>query len=393
MDYGPQEKEQGTPSSGRVREWEERALGLAVSVVGRTSPNPAVGAVVVRQGELVGEGATSPAGGPHAEVLALRAAGKRAEGAVLYTTLEPCSHQGRTPPCTEAIINAGVRRVYYAVPDPNPLVMGAGHRRLVAGGIEVVAGGGSWVNQSTELNEAFFHWIKHRRPFVIAKWAMSLDGRIATRTGESRWISGEESRLRVHEQRNVVDAILVGSGTVLVDDPSLTTRLNRQDVHHPLRVVLDARGRTRISARLITGDLPGKTLIATTAKSPESWRQEVVRRGAEILLLPGAATGGLDLDALLDTLGNRGILSLLVEGGASVLGSLVQARLINKCHVFVAPLILGGRDAPGPVGGIGVDRMACAWRLSVDRIDHVGTDFLLTCHPGMDDDTDDSAST
>lgn len=373
-------------------EWQDRAVRLARSVLGRTSPNPAVGAVVVREGEIVGEGATRPAGGAHAEVTALAAAGERARGATLYTTLEPCSHHGRTPPCTEAIINAGIAQVHYAVLDPNPVVMGAGHQQLAAEGIEVIAGAGPWVKESAEINEAFFHWIKHRRPFIIAKWAMSLDGRIATRTGDSRWISGEESRRWVHEQRNVVDAILVGSGTVLADDPSLTTRLDWPEVHHPLRVVLDARGRTPASARLVTGDLPGKTLIATTTISSTSWRREVASRGVEVLVLPAAATGGVDLDALLTSLAERGILSVVVEGGASILGSLVEAQLINKYQIFVAPIILGGRNAPGPIGGSGVDRLMCAWRLSVGRVDHLGPDLLLTCYPDPRTEIQDSVA-
>lgn len=385
--------EYGEQPAGResaCRRWERRALDLARSVLGRTSPNPAVGAVVVREGEIVGEGATSPAGGPHAEVTALTEAGERARGATLYSTLEPCAHRGRTPPCTEVIVDAGIARVHYAVLDPNPLVQGAGHRRLAAAGIEVVTGGGPWVSGSAELNETFFHWIAHRRPLVIAKWAMSLDGRIATRTGDSRWISGEEARRWVHEQRNVVDAVLVGSGTVLADDPSLTTRLDRSDVHHPLRVVLDARGRTPLSARLVAGDLPGRTLIATTMMSSASWRREVASRGAEVAILPVAPAGGVSLDALVETLGERRILSVVVEGGAAVLGAFVEARLLDKYQVFVAPFIIGGKDAPSPVGGRGVDRLTCALHLLVDRVDHLGTDLLLTCYPNAHSESQDS---
>lgn len=358
-------------------------------MLGRTSPNPAVGAVVVRDGQIVGEGATQPAGGPHAEAVALAMAGEAARGATLYATLEPCSHHGRTPPCTEAIIAAGIARVHCAVLDPNPIVMGNGRRNLEESGIEVIPGGGIWAGEAEQLNEAFFHWIKCRRPFVIAKWAMSLDGRIATGTGDSRWISGARSRSWVHELRNVVDAILVGSGTVLADDPSLTTRLDRPGVQHPLRVILDARGRTPLSARLVSGGLPGRTLVATTAAASESWRRAVAGRGAEVVVLPLGATGGVELDALLRILGLRDVISLLVEGGSTVLGSFVDARLVNKYHVFVAPLVIGGAGAPSPVGGAGADQLIRAARLRSGRIDHLDGDLLFTGYPEADIDADD----
>ncbi len=374
-------QERGPGLKGENERWEARALELARSVLGRTSPNPAVGAVVVRDGQVVGEGATHPPGGPHAEVIALDTAGEAARGSTLVVTLEPCSHHGRTPPCTQAIIDAGITRVHYAVLDPNPVVAGSGHRALEDAGIEVLRGGARWEREASTLNEAFFHWIRSRRPFVIAKWAMSLDGRIATRSGDSRWISGERSRTAVHELRNVVDAIMVGSGTVLADDPALTTRLDRPDVHHPLRVVVDARGRIPASARLVAGDLPGHTLVATTCASSKAWREEISARGAEVVLLPPGASGGVDLDALLMTLGNREIGSLLVEGGSSLLGSLVDARLVNKYQIFVAPLIIGGGDAWSPVGGIGIDRVVNAARLCPDRVEHLGDDLLLTCYP------------
>ncbi len=361
--------------------WEARALDLAGSVLGRTSPNPAVGAVVVRDGQVVGEGATQPAGGPHAEIVALAAAGEAARGATLYATLEPCSHYGRTPPCTEAIIGAGIARVHYAVVDPNPIVSGKGHRDLADAGIAVIRGGGTWADEATHLNEGFFHWIRHRRPFVIAKWAMSLDGRIATHSGDSRWISGPGSRIRVHELRNVVDAIMVGSGTVLADDPALTTRLDRPDVRHPLRVVLDARGRIPISARIVAGGLPGETLVVTTDASSTAWQREMISRGIDVVVLPPAASGGVDLNALLVALGERDIVSLLVEGGSTLLGAFVDSQLVNKYHVFVAPLVVGGEDARSPVEGIGADQVRDALRLCSHQIEHLGDDLLVTLYP------------
>lgn len=358
-----------------------RALTLGRSVHGRTSPNPAVGAVLVRDGRVVGEGATQPAGGPHAEIMALRAAGGHARGATLYVTLEPCCHHGRTPPCADALIAAGVAAVRYAVDDPNPLVVGGGARALRAAGITVIAEAGSWAAQARRLNEAFFQWVTTGRPFVTAKWAMSLDGRIATRTGDSRWITGEGARRRVHELRNTTDAILVGSGTVLADDPALTTRLTGRDVRYPLRVVLDARGRIPLTAQLVAGRLPGQTLVATTDASPAAWRAALVARGVAIELVPPGCRGGVDLGALLTVLGQRAITSVVVEGGAGVLGSFVEAGLVDKYLVFAAPVVIGGDTAPGPVGGSGIALLTQAPRLQLDAVEQVGPDLVLTCYP------------
>jgi len=270
----------GNDADGRAR-----ALQLARGVVGRTSPNPAVGAVLVRDGRVVGEGATHPPGGPHAEIVALRMAGAQARGATLYVTLEPCSHHGRTPPCADALIAAGVAAVYYASGDPHP-VAGGGARVLRAAGVTVVPGEGAWAEEARRINEAFLHWVTVRRPFVTVKWAMSLDGKIATRAGESRWISAPESRRRVHELRDATDAILVGSGTALADDPALTTRLEGgHGPHHPLRVVLDGRGRLPTTARLVAGALPGRTLVATTAASPPAWRAVLTGAGVDVVVL------------------------------------------------------------------------------------------------------------
>ncbi len=357
-----------------------RALQLARRVLGRTSPNPAVGAVLVRDGVVVGEGATHPPGGPHAEIVALRAAGDRARGATLYVTLEPCSHHGRTPPCADALIAAGVAAVHYVIGDPNPLA-GGGARVLRAAGVTVVPGEGAWAEEARRINEAFLHWVAVRRPFVTLKWAMSLDGKIATRAGESRWISAPESRRRVHELRDATDAILVGSGTALADDPALTTRLEGGDGRHPLRVVLDGRGRLPATARLVSGRLPGRTLVATTATSSPAWRGALAHDGVEIVVLPPGTHGGVDLVALLDELGARDITSLLVEGGAGVLASFVAECLVDKYLVFAAPLVIGGAAAPGPVGGTGPALLADAPRLRLDAVERVGDDALLTCYP------------
>ncbi len=359
---------------------QKRALDLARSVVGRVSPNPAVGAVLVRDDVVVGEGATQPPGGPHAEVAALRAAGERARGATLYVTLEPCSHYGRTPPCTDALIAAGVREIVYATADPNPRA-GGGGRLLRAAGLSVVYEDGPWEDDARRVNEVFFHWIAHQRPFVIAKWAMSVDGKIATRTGESRWITGDAARGRVHALRDRVDAILVGSGTALADDPALTTRLEGREVRHPLRVVLDARGRLPLSARLVADRLPGRTLVATTTASPPAWRRALEATGNEVSVFPPGPRGGVDLTAIGAFLGARAVTSLLVEGGAGVLGAFVEARLVDKYLVFAAPLVIGGHDAPGPVDGRDLELLSNAPRLTLDAVERIGDDVLLTCYP------------
>ena len=333
-----------------------RALELAARARGRTSPNPMVGAVLVKDGRIVGEGFHPRAGEPHAEIFALRQAGEAARGATLYVTLEPCCHYGRTPPCTQAIIAAGVAEVHMAMLDPNPRVAGKGKAELEAAGIRTVVG--ECEEEARTLNEAFVHWITTGRPFVVAKFAMSLDGKIATRTGDARWISSPEARRRVHELRDQVDAILVGAGTVIADNPQLTTRLDKPDVRHPLRVILDSRGRIPLHARVFQPDLPGQTLVATTEASPPAYRDALQARGVEVLVLPADADGRVDLDALLVALGQREVTSLLVEGGSTVLGAFFARGRVNKVLAFIAPLILGGERAPSPVGGTGVARVA-----------------------------------
>jgi diaminohydroxyphosphoribosylaminopyrimidine deaminase/5-amino-6-(5-phosphoribosylamino)uracil reductase len=353
-----------------------RALDLARSVKGRTSPNPAVGAVLVRDGEVVGEGATLPPGQAHAERVALDAAGARARGATLYVTLEPCSHWGRTPPCAGALVDAGVATVHLATLDPNPGVAGRGRAWLERAGIETTVGDGQ--DEARALNADFARWITTRRPYVVAKLATSLDGKIATRTGESRWITGPEARAEGHRLRDRVDAILVGVGTVLADDPELTTRLPDagRPLHHPLRLVLDSTGRTPLAARLLGRDLPGRTAICTTERSAPAWRGAVAAAGAEVLVLP-EREGRVDPEALLDALGRRGVTSLLVEGGATVHGAFFDAGLVDRVVAFVAPLVIGGAGAPSPVGGKGPASLAEAGRLLEAEVRRVGVDTLI----------------
>lgn len=353
-----------------------RALALARAAKGRTSPNPAVGAVVVRDGAVVGEGATQPGGRPHAEPVALAAAGSCAEGAALYVTLEPCSHVGRTAPCADAVIAAGVKRVHVATLDPNPRVAGQGMQRLRRAGIEITVGDG--LDEARALNEDFACWVTTGRPWVMAKFAASLDGRTATHTGESRWITGPEARAEGHRWRDRVDAILVGAGTVLADDPALTTRLaeTTREPKHPWRLILDSQCRTPTTARVLSPDLPGRTTIVTTGAAPPERLASLENTGAEVLVI--AADGGrVDLQALLRLLGERQTTSLLVEGGATVHGAFFSAGLVDYLLAFLAPMVIGGTQAPGAVGGQGVATLAAAPRLLQSEVRRVGVDTLV----------------
>lgn len=354
-----------------------RALALAARGRGTTSPNPMVGAVVVRNGEIVGEGWHERAGEPHAEVHALRHAGDRAKGAVLYVTLEPCSHWGRTGPCTEVIIQAGIAEVVLAVRDPNPKVAGRGVQRLRAAGLIVREG--VLAAAAARLNEIFFHWITQQRPFCVAKYAMTMDGKIATATGESKWISSAASRARVQALRHELDGILVGVGTVIADDPQLTCRLpgGRQ----PLRVILDSQGRLPLTAHVATTP-DAKTLIATTAAGAARLAGALAgREHVSVLTVAADACGRVALPDLLAQLGERQVTSLLIEGGSTVLGSFFAAQLIDKAQVYLAPLIIGGQNSPGPVGGPGVDRLALAQRFAITDCQAVDTDLLITAYP------------
>ncbi len=353
------------------------ALREARKALGRTSPNPWVGAVVVRHGQVVGRGHTRPPPGPHAEAVALAQAGEEARGAELYVTLEPCAHHGRTPPCTEAIVRAGIARVHVALLDPDPQVNGRGVEALRRAGIEVTVGEGE--EEAERLLEAY---LKHRRtglPFVVAKFACSLDGRIGAASGDSRWVSGPQSRAWAHRLRTQVDAIVVGSQTVLVDDPQLTARPGgRLAPRQPLRVVVDSRGRTPPTAQVLGPGAP--TLVATTEVSPPAWREAIGAAGAEVAVLP-PREGRVDLQALLALLGGRGILTLLVEGGGVLLGSFFDQGLVDKVHVVIAPVVIGARQAPLAVVGRGAVRMAEAVRLRWVTVRRLGEDVLVTGYP------------
>jgi len=352
------------------------ALALAARALGRTSPNPVVGAVVVKDGVVVGRGYHQRAGGPHAEVLALAEAGDRAVGATLYVTLEPCCHRGRTGPCTDVVLASGVSRVVAAMEDPNPLVAGRGLARLEGAGVSVTRG--VLAREAARLNEVFIRYITSGRPFVVLKTAASLDGRIATRTGDARWITGPAAREYTHRLRDRHDAILVGVNTVVADDPALTTRLPQGGGKNPLRIVLDSRARTPLGARLLREE--GRTLVAVTSRAPRERVAELERRGAEVLVVPGEAAR-VDPGALLRELGRREVTSLLVEGGGSVAWSFLAPGLVDKVVWFLAPLVIGGRDAVPAVGGEGADVLGRAFRLGEVAIRRLGDDFCLEGYP------------
>ena len=356
----------------------KRALSLARQAVGRTSPNPPVGAVLVKDGVVVGEGFTLAPGQMHAEAVALNNAGAGAHCASLFVTLEPCSIQGRTPPCTDAIIAAGVIEVHVATKDPNPRVNGSGIAQLEAAGIKVFPG--EREDEAREIYEAFAKFINVGIPFVTVKYAMTLDGKIATFTGDSRWVSGPEARSHVQEMRRTCDAIMVGVNTVLNDDPQLTARDSEgaPESRQPLRVVLDSRARTSLEARLLKE--PGQTLIAVTVP-PESRVKPLVETGAEVMHLPATADGLVDPNAVLEALGARGVVSVLVEGGGALLGTLFDLKLVDKVIAFIAPSVIGGRSSPSPVGGKGIEMMSHATTIRQTRLERIGEDILVVGYP------------
>lgn len=351
----------------------QQALQIAAYAAGRTSPNPLVGAVIVKDGRVVGQGWHRKAGTEHAEIHALRQAGELAAGATIYVTLEPCSHYGRTGPCSKALIDAGIQRVVIAMLDPNPLVAGKGVAMLKAAGIEVETG--LLQAQAERLNEVFLKWIMTKMPFVVMKTAMTLDGKIATAAGNSKWISNEVSRRRVHELRDVYDGILVGIGTVLADDPALTTRLESPSGKNPLRIVVDSRARTPLTARVVT-DGQAETLIAVTAAAEAAKVEALRQAGVEVLVVNDGQQ--VDLKQLFCLLGERGVCSIFVEGGARINYFLLKAGLVDKVYSFIAPKMVGGSSAPGPVGGDGVETLDQAFLLEDVETELLAGDILVS---------------
>lgn len=353
-----------------------RALELAGRAAGMTSPNPMVGCVVVKDGDVIGEGWHKKAGAPHAEIEALAEAGEAARGACVYVTLEPCAHHGLTGPCADALIAAGVAEIVYAVADPNREAAG-GAERLAEAGIKVR--NGVCETEAREQNRFWLHAVETARPYVIAKFAASLDGRIATRTGESKWITGPEARARAHDLRRQVDAILVGVGTVIADDPSLTARSGEETVARPLRVILDSTAQTPPGAAALERSGSG-ALIATTTHAPAANLEACRAVGADLLTLETDEAGRPDAAALLPALYARSVRAVMVEGGAGVLGAFFDAGLVDEVWAFIAPIVIGGgRPA---VAGAGPLALADALRLENVETETLGADFLIRGRAG-----------
>jgi diaminohydroxyphosphoribosylaminopyrimidine deaminase/5-amino-6-(5-phosphoribosylamino)uracil reductase len=356
-----------------------RALGLAERGRGVASPNPVVGAIVVAGGEVVGEGWHDGPGSPHAEAMALVAAGEHARGATLYVTLEPCDHQGRTPPCTGAILEAGIARVVAGITDPNPIVDGRGFARLREAGVEVVSP--VLPDECSRPIEAFAKHVVTAVPFVTLKMAATLDGKVAARDGSSRWITGEQARDEVHRMRAASDAIAVGAGTALVDDPSLTVRNPSHRGRPPVRVLVDARGTVPPTARLFSSEAP--TLVATTETAPVQRRRAWAAEGADVVVFETQA-GRVPLGALLAHLGKRDVQALLLEGGPTLAWSAVREDLVDKVVVFLAPKLLGGERAPGILGGEGLAPVGEALPLEIAGVSRVGQDVKVEAYVHRD---------
>jgi diaminohydroxyphosphoribosylaminopyrimidine deaminase/5-amino-6-(5-phosphoribosylamino)uracil reductase len=358
------------------------ALANAHAVEGRTAPRPSVGAVVVRDGEVVGQGATSPPYGPHAEVHALQAAGTAAHGADLYVSLEPCCVAIHTPPCTDAIIAAGIRRVVIGAVDPNPQVHEKGIAQLRAAGVEVVTDLIS--DEAREIVLPFYSYIRRNRPYVTAKWAMTLDGKLATSTGDAYWISGEQSRIWVHNLRDRVDAIMIGAGTAHADNPQLTVRLSDETRDYqraprsgPLRVILSTHGQLHENLHVLQPALAAGTCVIVGEHCPLERIQRLQSYGVAVLTVALNEQGQIDLILALQVLAQQGIMHVLLEGGAKLLGNAFDASLIDHVAAFIAPKLVGGAAAPSPIQGQGIARMREALSLQCLRSRQIGEDILI----------------
>lgn len=350
-----------------------KALELAAHGSGYTSPNPMVGAVIVKNNTIIGQGWHQRAGTPHAEIHALQEAGEQAKGATIYVTLEPCSHYGRTGPCADALIRAGIKKAIVAMTDPNPLVKGKGITKLRNAGIEVTEG--VLALEAAKLNEVFIKWIATKKPFTVLKTATTLDGKIATYTGNSKWITSDEARKRVHKLRALYDAVLTGVGTVLADDPEFTVRFG-QTGRNPLRIVVDTMARTPLTAKLVA-DNPETTMLAVSRSAPKENITALRNKGVEILEV-ATNSNGINLYELFQILGEKSITSILLESGSALNASALSANLVDKVQWFVAPKIVGGQTAPGPVGGQGIPLLNDAIEFEDLTTELIGGDILIS---------------
>lgn len=351
------------------------ALSLAKKGAGFTNPNPMVGAVIVKDGKIIGEGYHKKYGGPHAEVNAFADADKRGEntkGATIYVTLEPCFHYGKTPPCVDLVLKKEVSRVVIGTLDPNPLVAGQSVTKMEKAGIEVVSG--VLKEECLKLNEIFFQYVTTKKPFVLLKSALSLDGKIATVTGESQWISCEKSRREVHELRGVYASIMVGIGTVLADNPSLTCRLDGKK--SPIRIIVDSSLQTPLDANILKNQDVAKTIIATTSKADEEKKRQIEAMGVEVLVLD-EKDGHVDLNQLQEAISERKIDSVLLEGGADLAFGAIKAGIVDKVRYYIAPIMLGGQQSKAALGGEGFERLSDAFFLENITTRQIGQDICV----------------
>lgn len=347
------------------------ALEFAQKGKGWVAPNPLVGAIIIKEGRIIGQGYHEAYGGPHAEVNAIHAATENVAGATMYITLEPCAHFGKTPPCADLLIRHNISKVVIGMLDPNPLVSGKGVAKLKRAGIEVVTG--VLEKKSRSMNEAFLSYIVTKRPFVVMKTAMSLDGKIATAAGESQWISSAESRERVHALRHELTGIMVGVETVIQDDPRLTARLPNSK--QPIRIIIDSRLRIPLTAKVLQQN-EAKTIVATTEAADLSQKKALQRMGVEVISTK-SDSGRVHLQELMTGLGARGIDSLLLEGGATLNFSALEAGIVDKIQVYVAPLLIGGKTAKTPIEGAGVLALEQGFQMKDWSVEKVGQDLLI----------------
>ena len=348
------------------------AMQLAGNAIGRTSPNPLVGAVIVKDNRVVGCGWHRKAGTPHAEVHALNQAGELAQGADVYVTLEPCAHYGKTPPCAKALVEAKVKNVYGGLLDVNPKVAGKGFKILEDAGIHVEYG--FLQDELRKQNEVFFKWIEHKKPFVVLKAAMTLDGKIATATGQSKWITNETSRAYGYKLRDIYDGIMVGINTVIEDNPMLTARVDGGK--NPIRIVVDSSLRIDINANVVQ-DKSAKTIVATTDKANKDKILKLQAQDVDVIVVDKDENDKVDIEKLLDILGQQNICSILVEGGATLSGSFVAKKLVDKVYFFIAPKIIGGKEAKTPVAGTGILNLQEALALKDIQIEKLEEDILI----------------
>ncbi len=351
------------------------AFELAKKGIGKVNPNPLVGAVIVKNDKVIGKGYHEYFGGPHAEVNAFRSAKESVEGATMYVTLEPCSHYGKTPPCAEAIVKNKIGKVVIGMLDPNPLVAGKGAKIIEENGIEVDFG--YLCEELTDMNRVFLKYIQSKKPYVVMKTAMTLDGKIASKTGDSRWVSNEKSRAKVHELRNKLAAIMVGVDTVIADDPMLTTRLESREGRNPIRIVVDSNLRIPLDSRILNSSVEAKTILAVTENAKSDKIEAVEALGNKVLVID-SLNERVDLQKLMIKLGEEGIDGILLEGGATLNFSALQTGIVDEVISFIAPKIIGGAEAKSPVGGDGIELMKNAIQLSDIKIDQIDQDLVLT---------------